>query len=94
MSGHEKLPGELHRAVTRAREDALRARREGSPSLARTLAMVGSLGWLVVLPTVLAMFAGRWLDGYFGTGIMLTAALLLLGLVLGCSMAWKRMHVE
>ena len=94
MSEREEPPGVLHRAVNRARDDAERARREGTPSLARTLAMVGSLGWLVVVPTVLGMFAGRWLDTRLGTGITLTAALLLLGLVFGCSLAWKRMHAE
>jgi ATP synthase protein I len=53
------------------------------------------LGWLVVIPALLGLFAGRWLDARFGTGLTLRAALGLLGLVLGCLAAWRRVaHVR
>ena len=69
-----------------------RARQEGEPSLGRYLAQVGVLGWTIVLPTLLAMFAGRWLDQRLGTGIFWTGPLLLLGLAAGCWAAWRWMH--
>jgi ATP synthase protein I len=77
------------RQLTARRE---RARREGEPSLGRYLAQVGVLGWTIVLPTLLLMFAGRWLDQRLGTGIFWTAPSLMLGLAIGCWSAWRWMH--
>ena len=64
----------------------------GERSLARNLAMIGALGWLVVTPTLLGVFLGRWLDGQFGSGLLWTGALLTVGLVLGCLIAWRRVE--
>jgi ATP synthase protein I len=47
------------------------------------------LGWILVTPTLLGIFLGRWLDRMFHSGIFWTAPLLLLGLALGCWSAWK-----
>jgi ATP synthase protein I len=69
-----------------------RAQREGPPSLGRQVAQIGVLGWIVVLPALLGMFAGRWLDHHFGTGIFWTSPLLLLGLAAGCWAAWQWVH--
>ena len=65
---------------------------EGEPSSARRLAQIGVLGWIVTVPMLLGIFAGRWLDGHFNTGVFWTAPLLLLGLALGCWSAWKWMQ--
>jgi ATP synthase protein I len=54
--------------------------------------MIGALGWLVVIPTLVGILVGRWLDRLWETGIMWTAALLFVGLVAGCTLAWKRIH--
>ena len=58
----------------------------------QNLALIGSLGWLVVVPTLLGIYVGRRLDGAQGTGLLWTGALLLAGLTLGCWLAWKRVH--
>lgn len=63
--------------------------REGEPTVARRLAQIGVLGWILVTPMLLGMFLGRWLDRMFHSGIFWTAPLLLLGLALGCWSAWK-----
>jgi ATP synthase protein I len=79
------------------RETRLRSERhrasvaEGEPSVARRLAQIGVLGWMIVTPAVLGLFLGRWLDGKFGSGIFCTAPLLLIGLGVGCGSAWKWM---
>ena len=54
--------------------------------------MIGALGWLIVIPALVGIFLGRWLDQLAATGIMWTAALLFVGVVAGCYMAWKRIH--
>ena len=73
-----------------ARHD--RSQREGPPSFGRYLAQVGVLGWTIVIPGLLGMFLGRWLDHQLGTGIFWTAPLMLTGLAIGCWGAWRWMH--
>lgn len=65
--------------------------RDGEPSVARRLAQVGVLGWIIVTPMLIGVFAGRWLDRVLASGIFWTAPLMLLGLVLGCWSAWRWM---
>lgn len=62
---------------------------EGEPSLGRRLAQIGVLGWIIVVPTLIGLFLGRWLDRIFDTGLFWTGPLLFLGLALGCWSAWK-----
>ena len=77
-----------------------RARREldwvkfGEPSVARRLSQIGVLGWIIVTPMLVGVFAGRWIDAKFGTGIFWTAPFLMLGAALGCWSAWKWMRSE
>ncbi len=63
--------------------------REGEDSVARRLAQIGVLGWLTIIPMLAGIYAGRWLDSTYHTGIFWTAPLLLLGAVLGCWSAWR-----
>lgn len=86
-------PGDrLDRGIERRRRRRERGEREGERSLAENLAMIGALGWLVVLPALAGVALGRWMDRRTGSGITFTAALLVVGLALGCWLAWKRMH--
>ena len=64
---------------------------ENEPSVAHRLAQIGVLGWIIVTPMLLGVFAGRWLDGWLSTGIFWTAPLMLGGLGLGCWSAWRWM---
>ena len=65
--------------------------REGNPSVARHLAQIGVLGWIIVVPIMMGIFVGRWLDRTFDSGVFYTAPLLMLGAALGCWSAWKWM---
>lgn len=69
----------------------LRAAKEAPGALATALAVVG-LGWMVVVPGLLGIFCGRYLDRRLGTGVQLTAGLALLGLAYGCVLAWSRIN--
>jgi ATP synthase protein I len=69
-----------------------RSVREGDPSVARRLAQIGVLGWIIVTPMLIGIFAGRWLDGRFDSGLFWTGPLLVLGVALGCWSAWKWMQ--
>jgi ATP synthase protein I len=82
----------LSEAVRLRRQRQDRRRREGEGSLAQSLAMIGVLGWTIVLPALAGIFLGRWLDHRLGTGLLCTGALLALGLAGGCTLAWRRMR--
>lgn len=85
---------ELDVSVKIRRERLEQWRREGERPIGRNLAMIGALGWLIVVPTLIGMFAGRWLDHRFDTQIFWTTSLLFVGLVIGCYLAWRRAHRE
>ncbi len=74
-----------------ARLRAERARQDSEISVARRLGQIGVLGWLVVAPTLGGLFLGRWVDRWLGTGLLFTAPLLMVGLVLGCWIGWRWM---
>lgn len=89
MTGPDEDP-----LVASTRLRAARRRRwlsDGDPSPARRLGQIGVLGWIVVTPMLIGIFAGRWLDGRFHSGLFWTAPLLMLGAALGCWSAWKWM---
>jgi ATP synthase protein I len=85
---HERMAA----AVQMRQERRSRGMRERS--LGQNLALIGALGWAVVLPTLVGVAAGRWLDRHYDAGVFWTLGLLVAGLALGCAMAWKRMHSE
>ena len=84
----------LERAVKQRQERRDLWQREGERSLGQNLAMIGALGWTIVVPTLLGIFGGRWLDRTFQSGIFWTLGLLVAGLAAGCTFAWRRMHSE
>jgi ATP synthase protein I len=87
-------PERLDEVVRLRRGRRERWRREGERSIAQNLAMIGVLGWTIVTPTLIGIFAGRWIDRALGSGIFWTLGLLVAGLALGCMLAWKRIHRE
>jgi ATP synthase protein I len=94
MSPEPQRDGELDQAVRRRRERIERWQKEGERSIGQNLAMIGALGWIIVTPTLIGTFAGRWLDRHLASGIFWTLGLLVVGLALGCWLAWNRMHHE
>jgi len=88
------MPPDEDPLVTAARLRAARHSfwlREGEPNVARRLGQIGVLGWIIVSPMLAGVFAGRWLDERFHSGLLWTGPLLMLGAVLGCWSAWKWM---
>ena len=81
-------------AVRLREERRARWKLEGERSIGKNLAMIGALGWSIVVPTLIGIFAGRWLDRHFGSGVFWTLGLLVAGLAVGCTLAWQRIHSE
>lgn len=88
MTARDLRRARLDESVRRERARRERGERERRISVGHYIATAGALGWLVVVPTLAGAWLGRKLDAAFGTGIMLSAALLSLGLAVGCALAW------
>ncbi|ASV99060.1 AtpZ/AtpI family protein [Paraburkholderia aromaticivorans] len=87
-SPHDRLAGAAQQAAQRA----ARGRDEPEPSLGSRLGQIGILGWAIVVPTLLGLALGHWLDRLFGTRVFFSAPLLMVGAALGFWSAWKWMH--
>lgn len=92
MTEERRFP--LGDAVAKRRARRERWAREGERSMGRNLAMIGVIGWTIVLPTLGGIFLGRWLDRLNASGVFWTLGLLVAGLGIGCYFAWKRMARE
>ncbi len=66
-----RLPGEPHRKEAPIDKGM------------RAMALASTIGLSLVIPPVLGYFAGRWLDGRFGTDPILSMVGLMVGIVLG-----------
>jgi ATP synthase protein I len=86
------MPRPLDEEVRRHRERRARAQSESRRSIGQDLALIGVIGWTVVIPALLGAYAGRALDRRFGSGVFWTLGLLVAGIVLGCALAWRRLN--
>ena len=83
-----KETGSSTRSSGASNADACGSRKASHRSAAGS-AQIGVLGWIIVVPTLIGLFLGRWLDHAFQSELFWTGPLLLLGLALGCWSAWK-----
>ncbi len=94
ISQHNNNAEDLSRAVRLRETRRQRWEAEGERPLWRNLSMVGALGWLMVVPMLIGVFTGRWLDQTFDSGVLFTGALIFVGVVLGGYLAWHRIIRE
>jgi len=66
----------------------LKARRDATRGVWSGLGMMGLIGWSVVIPTLLGIALGLWLDARHPGVHPWTLALLMAGLSIGCFNAW------
>lgn len=65
------------------------AHRNPTPGVWFGLGMMGLVGWSVVVPTLLGLALGLWLDEHHSRTHSWTLALLVGGLCIGCFNAWR-----
>ena len=75
--------------VRRRRQRLEKHQREGDASFWSSVGMMGTVGWSVALPTALGVLFGGWLDGRLDSGRVFMVFFMLVGLVLGCVVAWR-----
>ena len=90
----DPVEGHLERAARQSRERSAAGMSDPEPSLARRLAQIGVLGWVIVGPTLLGVVSGNWLDRLLGTGVLFAAALTVLGAALGLWFAFRWMRAQ
>jgi ATP synthase protein I len=84
----------LLREVDRKASRKLRARRSRRHNLWMGLRLCGLVGWSIVLPVLLGVAAGVWLDRRWPGRVSWTITLLFVGLILGCASAWHWVERE
>ncbi len=84
------LPSSAERMIREVGEKQERiARAKGrKDSVWSSLAMLGVVGWSVVLPTLLGVALGAWMDRRWPSQVSWVLMLLFAGLVVGCINAW------
>lgn len=85
----------FRRADTRDRTqrdlDRLR-RRESGGRFWRSLALIGSVGWPIVLLSTGGALLGGYLDTRWNTGVRFSLILLTVGTALGCFIAYRTLR--
>lgn len=77
-------PNELSEEVGSREARKIRARRTRDRTLWVGISMFGVVGWSIVVPTLIGVVVGLWLDRKFPGGFSWVLALLLAGVTLGC----------
>lgn len=91
-----KLPGSARKLLREigAREERMVWRQQRSPNWWRAVGLVGLVGWSVVLPMLIGIAIGLWIDGKWPSRFSWTLMLLVGGLAAGCTNAWNRIKRE
>ncbi len=66
----------------------LKAQQEKTQTIWFGFATFGLIGWSIVVPTLLGVALGAWLDKHHRGTHSWTLALLVAGLLIGCANAW------
>lgn len=70
----------------------VRARNRRYAGVWRTVALVGVIGWSVVIPMLAGIAVGLWIDRTWPGRFSWTLMLLVGGVLLGCINAWARVR--
>ena len=71
-----------------------RARELGDRGFWQNLGLVGSIGWMVILPAVGGGLLGNYIDGKRNDPLSWSLTLVVVGLATGCYTAWRNIREE
>lgn len=83
-----KTQTEYSRRISVKATRKLEAKNSGENKVWVGLGMMGMIGWSVVLPTLLGVALGSWIDRKYHSSYSWTLMMLVLGLLIGCLNAW------
>ncbi len=84
----------FERHVSQKSKQKVQSRQEGDRSIWAGLGLFGMVGWSVMVPTLLGIALGLWIDQRFPSPYSWTLMLLFVGVVLGCWNAWYWIQQE
>lgn len=84
----QSRPSSLAENVAKKEQRKIAARKEATRGIWFGLGMFGVVGWSVAIPTLIGIAVGIWLDRMLGSRISCTITCLVVGIALGCSLAW------
>lgn len=82
------------RKVNQQADRKLKAQRQAQKHVWQGLGMMGIVGWSVAVPTLLGLALGLWLDNAYPGAYAWTLNFLLLGMIVGCLIAWHWVSKE
>lgn len=88
MSDRQR-PSPLAAKVGAKAKRKLEARLNPKRSVWLGLGAMGIVGWSIVIPTLLGVALGVWLDTHHPGSRSWTLALMVVGLAVGCANAWR-----
>ena len=80
--------------IRRKEKRKLQARDKEKKSVWFGLGAFGVIGWMVMIPTLIGLAVGIWLDISFEDRISWTITFLMIGVFLGCFNAWRWIKSE
>lgn len=92
--GDRQKPPAWEDSVDVKEQRKIRARREKNRSVWFGFGMFGMVGWSIVVPTVLGIFLGIWIDQNWPSQFSWTLMLMLGGLIIGSMNAWSWVQRE
>jgi ATP synthase protein I len=78
----------FHRQIKEKSTRKLKARREKRYGLWYGMGLIGILGWSVMIPLLVCLALGLWLDAALDDPFPWSLLLLIVGVILGCLNAW------
>ena len=90
----DAAPGDFEEMVGGKEQRKLKSRANGKESPWFGLGMFGLVGWSVVLPMLLGIFVGGWVDEQWPSQVSWRLTLMFVGLALGCVNAWLWIQKE
>lgn len=80
----------LTEAVRRRRRRVEEARSEGEQMPWQSVGLIGSLAWQIIVPTLIGIALGRWIDTLTGRQVLFSAIGIVAGVSLGFWLAWRQ----
>ncbi len=90
----DSAPDDFEAMVGGKEQRKLKSRASGKQSPWFGLGMFGLVGWSVVLPMLLGIFVGAWIDERWPSQVSWRLTLMFVGLALGCVNAWMWIQKE
>ncbi len=85
---------EFLKEIEKRQKRKIKARERKNRTIWMGLGLFGVIGWSVMIPTIIGIIVGLWMDQKWPGQISWTLMLLFAGIILGCLNAWYWVQKE